>query len=165
MAWEKFWESIGLNKTDTLNTNKINESFSKKYPELLSRHFGIAKSDIHRIDHHASHRHYAISNHPELPRRSLVFTVDGWGDGRNATVSIVENHRNQLDVTEIFSSKNCSLARTYRFITLLLGMKPSEHEFKVMGLASYGKKEYSDRALEIFRKSMTFSEEKGFQFK
>ena len=40
-------------------------------------------------------------------------------------------------------------------------MKPSEHEFKVMGLASYGKKEYSDRALEIFRKSMTFSEEKG----
>ena len=158
---ENFWQSLGLNKTDTLNTNKINEAFSQKYPELLSVHFGIATSDIHRIDHHASHRHYAISNHPDLPRRSLVFTVDGWGDGRNATVSIVENDNNQLDVREIFSSKNCSLARTYRFITLLLGMKPSEHEFKVMGLASYGKKEYSDRALEIFRKSMTFSKQKG----
>ena len=25
----------------------------------------------------------------------------------------------------------------YKFITLLLGMKPSQHEFKVMGLAPY----------------------------
>ena len=163
MTWpgEKFWVSLGINIKDTLNTNKINESFSKKYPELLSAHFGVATSDIHRIDHHASHRHYAISTHPDLPKRSLVFTVDGWGDGRNATVAVVENDESQLEVKEIFSSKHCSLARTYRFITLLLGMKPSEHEFKVMGLASYGKKEYSDSAREIFRKSMSFSKQKG----
>ena len=36
------------------------------------------------------------------------------------------------------TSSNCNLARLYRSMTLLLGMKPDEHEFKVMGLAPYG---------------------------
>lgn len=157
---ENFWASLGIDQKETLNLQKVNDAFSNKYPELLSQHFGVSAENIHRIDHHTSHRHYAISNHPDLPQNSLVFTVDGWGDGRNATVAVVENQNGKIKVEEIFSSTSCSLARTYRFITLLLGMKPSEHEFKVMGLASYGKEEYSVSALEVFRNSMSFSEQR-----
>ena len=36
----------------------------------------------------------------------------------------------------IFLKKN-KIGTLYKFITLLLGMKPSQHEFKVMGLAPY----------------------------
>ena len=35
-------------------------------------------------------------------------------------------------------------------MTLLLGMKPNEHEYKVMGLAPYGKEKYSQQAYKIF---------------
>ena len=42
----------------------------------------------------------------------------------------------------ITSSDQCDLARVYRFITLILGMKPNEHEFKVMGLSAYSNKKY-----------------------
>ena len=34
-------------------------------------------------------------------------------------------------------------------MTLLLGMKPNEHEYKVMGLA-HGKEKYSQQAYKIF---------------
>ena len=39
-------------------------------------------------------------------------------------------------------------------MTLLLGMKPNEHEYKLMGLAPYGKEVHGQRALEIFRQTL-----------
>ena len=36
----------------------------------------------------------------------------------------------------------------------MLGMKPSEHEFKVMGLAAFGKSEYSSNIRKIFDNAM-----------
>jgi carbamoyltransferase len=39
----------------------------------------------------------------------------------------------------------------YRYITLLLGMKPNEHEYKVMGLAPYCKDKYSEELFKIFK--------------
>lgn len=154
-----FWEAIGVSK---LNTADINKNFNLKIGDVLSNHFRLSKNSVIRIDHHASHRNYATWTHPNLPKQLLVFTVDGWGDGRNATVAIVSRgNGNTIIENEIFSSKNCSLARTYRFITLLLGMKPSEHEFKVMGLAAYGKESYAKKSFDIFNKSMHYSKAAG----
>ena len=39
-------------------------------------------------------------------------------------------------------------------MTLLLAMKPNEHEFKVMGLAPYGKEKHGQQALEVFRQTL-----------
>lgn len=44
------------------------------------------------------------------------------------------------------------LGRLYAYITLILGMKPGQHEYKVMGLAPYGSEYHGARALEVFRK-------------
>ena len=44
---------------------------------------------------------------------------------------------------KITESTECDLARIYKFITLILKMKPNLHEYKVMGLAPYAKKSYS----------------------
>ena len=38
----------------------------------------------------------------------------------------------------------------YRYATLLLGMKPAEHEFKVMGLAPYANSKYGQKAYQIY---------------
>ena len=56
------------------------------------------------------------------------------GDKSNLSVSVVKNSI----LKEIYYSKKCKkIGSLYKFITLLLGMKPSQHEFKVMGLAPY----------------------------
>ena len=54
------------------------------------------------------------------------------GDKSNLTVSVVINSK----LNEIYFSKQNKIGTLYKFITLLLGMKPSQHEFKVMGLSS-----------------------------
>ena len=81
----------------------------------------------------------------------LAFTADGWGDGKNATIGKfdVDGRYTVLNV-----ATNCDIARIYRYMTLLLGMKPSEHEYKVMGLAPYGREEYAAKAVEVFRSAL-----------
>ena len=37
------------------------------------------------------------------------------------------------------SGNDFIIGRLYRYITLILGLKPNEHEYKVMGLAPYCK--------------------------
>jgi carbamoyltransferase len=75
----------------------------------------------------------------------LVLTLDGWGDGRNQTVWKVQNDQLAL----IAESDQNDIGRIYKMATLLLGMRPDEHEFKVMGLAAYAKKEYIEKARRV----------------
>ena len=50
--------------------------------------------------------------------------------------------------TKLNESNKCDLARIYKLTTLLLSMKPDEHEFKVMGLAPYAKHKYTKEVYE-----------------
>ena len=81
-----------------------------------------------------------------------MITADAFGDGLSATISKVINNKivklKEIDHTEF------KLGRMYRYITLLLGMKPAEHEFKVMGLAPYSKSKYVQPVLNIFKETM-----------
>ena len=56
----------------------------------------------------------------------------------------------------------CNMARMYRWATLLLGMKPNEHEFKVMGLAPYAKDYICEPAYNIFKETLVVD---GLDFK
>ena len=42
-------------------------------------------------------------------------------------------------------------------MTLLLGMKPNEHEYKLMGLAPYGKEKYSQDLYNVFAETLKIS--------
>ena len=73
---------------------------------------------------------------PQLNKneRLLGLTCDGAGDGLSATVSICnKNNINKISKTD----RHASLGKIYSRITMLLGMKPWEHEYKIMGLAPY----------------------------
>ena len=52
----------------------------------------------------------------------------------------------------------------YRYVTLMLGMKPTEHEFKVMGLAGYAldNNNHYKKALKVFKETLYVS---GIKFK
>ena len=53
--------------------------------------------------------------------------MDGGGDNANGTVSIGEAGE---PLNEISRSSNCNIGRMYRYATLLLGMRPADHEYK-----------------------------------
>jgi len=80
----------------------------------------------------------------------LVITADAWGDGCNCSVWT----GNEDSLTLNLKSPNNNLARLYRSITLLLGMKPNEHEYKVMGLAPYATEYQIKKPYEIFKKTL-----------
>ena len=54
----------------------------------------------------------------------------------------------------ISSSPECQLGRIYKFTTLVLSMKPDEHEYKVMGMAPYAKEEYAHQVYEKVYKNI-----------
>src|SRR5262249_51192918 len=60
-------------------------------------------------------------------------------------------------LTNVGSGFDHGVARMYRFVTLILGMKPNEHEYKVMGLSAYSKsKKHIEQAERVFFDALDF---------
>ncbi|MBM3527051.1 MAG: hypothetical protein FJX62_03075 [Alphaproteobacteria bacterium] len=105
-------------------------------PETLRRHYQY-NGPIDLIDHHECHTWYAVygGRLTEAQRRdALVLTADGWGDDLNWSVSVTTADGG---LERIAAGSDHKVARIYKFVTLILGMKPNEHEYKVMGLSAY----------------------------
>ncbi len=121
-----------------------NEKYQHICKSALVKYFEIDEDKIEFIDHHTCHAYYALSTIKKRPEGPFaVVTVDSWGDGKNQTVWRGEENSIQL----IAQSSTCHLARIYRFTTLYLGMRPNEHEYKVMGLSAYPESSYSKEIL------------------
>jgi len=133
---------------NNLSKKKLNSysHFQKMQKNFLIEQSKNTIDKIIFIDHHTCHAHYAFYSQSEKKKNSAIVTLDSEGDGLNQTVWKY-NHKSK-EIIKIRSSSTCDLARIYKFITLILKMKPDEHEFKVMGLAPYAKKEYSQIVFE-----------------
>jgi len=126
----------------------------------IAENLKISSSDrIVFKDHHASHAYYGVLAAPKASGRRLIFTADGFGDGANATIWISDGPGR---LKEVFRTDQCHIGRMYRYATLLLGMKPAEHEFKVMGLAPYANPDYCQRAYEVYAETLQVD---GLDFK
>ena len=89
---------------------------------------------------------------------ALILTADAWGDGKNWSVSIM-NNEGRLET--ISSGDDFIVARIYKFCTLILGMKPNEHEYKVMGLSSYSlSRKHIEKVEKIFFDILDFKDGK-----
>ena len=80
--------------------------------------------------------------------KSLILTLEGGGDDSSATISIGKKG----NIKEVYRTNDAMIGRLYRFITLLLGMKPGQHEYKVMGLAPHGQEYHGKKSLKHFEK-------------
>jgi carbamoyltransferase len=117
---------------------------------------GMAHVPIRPFDHHETHAATGYFHRP-WDGPSTVLTLDGAGDGICATVSVGTGHDLQLRaMTPKFHSP---AAWMYSAITAHLGLKPYEHEYKVMGMAPYGQAEY---CIEVFRDAFAVE---GLQFR
>jgi len=101
----------------------------------VTSHLRLADERVSFVDHHACHAAAAYFGSPFAGRSALVLTNDNSGDGLCATVSSARGVA--LSRHEATPSGPGSLGSFYTLVTLLLGMKPGEHEYKVMGLAPY----------------------------
>lgn len=86
------------------------------------------------VEHHYSHALSAFHFKP-WKGKALVLTLDLQGDGLCSSVNVAD----ETQFTRIGSTwQGDSLGLLYTRVTKLLGLKPEEDEYKVMGLAPYG---------------------------
>ena len=119
--------------------------FREEQVRVLSNHLDVDKSKIEFLDHHTCHAYYSYFGSPFRGKDCIVLTLDGWGDGKNQTVWKVSDEK----FTLLAESTQNDIGRVYKMATLLLAMRPDEHEFKVMGLAAYAKSSHVKKAKEV----------------
>ncbi len=120
---------------------------------LISDHLNIKRDNIFFYDHHECHAYYGFygKNGSKDKNPNAVVVLDGGGDGSNASIWKSENRNLKL----IYKTNEGNIGRMYRYATLMLGMKPTEHEFKVMGLAGYSlKTDYYENAINIYKNTL-----------
>jgi carbamoyltransferase len=127
----------------------------------LCRTLGVNKDIVSVHDHHKCHAYYGYIASPNRDKPTLVYTMDGGGDGSNGTVSIGLPGK---PLEFISRSSNCNIGRMYRYATLLLGMRPSDHEYKLMGLAAYNSKKFGEDAYKVYADTLQV-DGLGFKYK
>ncbi len=116
--------------------------------DILAQEFGIEpqkiKAQIHWIEHHRSH--LASTFYVSGFQKAALLSIDGFGDFTSTMIAMGEAN----DIT-IFDTVNFphSLGIFYTAITQFLGFHKYGDEYKVMGLASYGKPSMLDKMQDI----------------
>jgi carbamoyltransferase len=123
---------------------------------MVTGHLGAGAERVVTLDHHACHAAAAYFGAPFAGEPALVLTNDNSGDGLCATASSARGLA--LARHEATSSAPGSLGSFYSFVTLLLGMKFGEDEYKLMGLAPYASARATERAAAALRQVFDFVE-------
>ena len=151
----KFPYDKSLIKDETDSEGMINARV-----DHLCRTLGVSKDVVSVHDHHTCHAYYGyIASTDRHAEDTLVYTMDGNGDKSNGTVWLGRKGK-KLEL--ISRTNNCNIGRMYRYATLLLGMRPADHEYKVMGLAAYNSHRYGKEAYQIYADTL---EVDGLDFK
>src|SRR5215813_2804132 len=106
---------------------------------IISSYLGVPRRKILCTDHHAAHAAAAFLAAPT--RRAAILTADGVGEW--ATLTVGHGERRPDGTTNLTLLREIryphSLGLLYSTFTAYLGFKVNEDEYKVMGLAAYGR--------------------------
>jgi carbamoyltransferase len=121
----------------------------RKRRDLLSclAEHGMGDKPVLPFDHHLCHAATAYYHRP-WNGPATVLTLDGAGDGLCATVSAGRGL--DLELVARTPKFHSPAALMYSAVTAHLGLKPYEHEYKVMGMAPYGQPEH---CADVFRQA------------
>ncbi len=136
--------------------NNVVKLQSKKRLELKEVSNLLAESQLSEnlvqlYPHHECHAAASLYGSGFLKKHDdvLVITLDGSGDGESMTVwQASPNGMKKLASQNSYHSIGIFVAR----LTQYMGMKPLEHEYKIMGMAPYGNGYSSQKVLDIFEK-------------
>ncbi|MFN0279634.1 MAG: carbamoyltransferase [Pyrinomonadaceae bacterium] len=111
-----------------------------RHPKRLREHFGPSDFKFHYIEHHQSHAASAFFVSPF--DSAAILTWDGTGE--DTTTLFSRGRDNKLEVLKRIRLPH-SLGQFYSAVTNYIGFDMfSGDEWKVMGLAAYGKPKYVD---------------------
>lgn len=111
---------------------------------LIKKELPGYEGEIAFIEHHLSHAASAFFCSPF--EKSAVLTIDGVGEWTTAAWGTGQGHALQMQEEMRFPH---SLGLLYSTFTAYLGFEVNEGEYKVMGLAPYGKPQYADQIKKI----------------
>jgi len=132
--------------------------FQKKYLFDKLKEHDKSFNDITKIkfsEHHYSHA--ASAFFPSPFEEAIVLTLDGVGEW--ATTTIAVGKKNKLEIIKEIHFPH-SLGLLYSAFTYYTGFKVNSGEYKLMGLAPYGKPIFKDIILE---KLMDLKEDGSFK--
>lgn len=151
----KKFKAINKNFNYNFITSKLITNDKKrimKYKEEIIKHIrekiNIRNSTISFFDHHTCHAYYAYFASPLRNKKCAIVIIDSEGDGYNQTTWVAEKDK----IKNLARSSESDIAHIYKMATLILGMRPELHEYKVMGLAPYAKKKYFMESYEPLKK-------------
>jgi carbamoyltransferase len=122
----------------------------KSVKALLAEEFGIEENAIgakvHNIEHHRSHLASAFFASPF--EEAALLSIDGFGDFSSTMIGTGKG--NQIEVLDAVHFPH-SAGIFYTSFTQYLGFPHYGDEYKVMGLAPYGKPLYEKELLEVIK--------------
>ncbi len=129
--------------------------------ELIVLELQVDKEKVKHVEHHQSHAASTFYN--SNYSNATIITIDGVGEEETLTLSI--GHENQIDKIKTFNFPH-SLGLFYSTITSFLGFEINEGEYKVMGLAAFGKPIYREKVdnLITFNNGRFFLDMSFFNF-
>ena len=113
---------------------------------LITDKLEIPYDRVLAIDHHASHA--ASAFYPSPFEDAAILTVDGVGEWATCAFGVGDGNRIKLTRELRFPH---SLGLLYSAFTAYLGFEVNEGEYKVMGMAPYGKPRYVDKVWKLIR--------------
>jgi carbamoyltransferase len=120
---------------------------------IISSYLGVPARKILFTEHHQSHAAAAFLTAPT--RRAAILTTDGVGEW--ATLSVGHGERPPNGATAITLLREIrfphSLGMLYSTFTAYLGFAVNEDEYKVMGLAGYGRPTMVDKVRKVIRRT------------
>ena len=143
-AFPRSWKSF---------PNAIKNSLGEKVwvRGIISSYLGVPSGKILFTGHHASHAAAAFLTAPTC--RAAILTADGVGEW--ATLTVGHGERRTDGPTDIALQREIrfphSLGMLYSTFTAYLGFAVNEDEYKVMGLAAYGRPSMRAQVRKLIR--------------
>ncbi len=134
-SWKVFRESMLTWLTDKLWIKS-----------LLKEKLKIDPKKIVFADHHMSHA--AASYFCSPFEESAILTVDGAGEWTTSTMGYAKGNHIEIQNEMRFPH---SIGLLYSAFTAFCGFEVNEGEYKLMGMAPYGKPKYTDKIKEVIR--------------
>ena len=120
---------------------------------LIQAHLGLDRRKILFTEHHQAHAAAAFLTAPT--QRAAILTADGVGEWATLTVGRGERSLGGATSIELLRELRFShsLGMLYSTFTAYLGFAVNEGEYKVMGLASYGRPNFADKVRKVIQQT------------
>lgn len=131
----------------TFFVDSIRNSLTEKLwikSEILTR-LGIASEKILFVPQHLSHA--AASFYPSPFEKAAVMTLDGVGEWTTGALGTAGGHRITMDSELRFPH---SVGLLYSAFTAFLGFEVNDGEYKVMGMAGYGRPKHVNKIRKLY---------------